>query len=298
MKEKLYCLRFYDKSENTELTEKILMDLGFAFSTWMDIERRSIEHVVYSEELTKALETALDVNRIRTEYKNKIKLTKPVLEVLKKEDWAEAWKKHFKVQKISTRITIKPSWLTYSRKRDNELVIELDPGMSFGTGKHATTKFCIRAIDKIMSKAKVSKSFIDAGCGSGIITAAAVKLGYHPVSAFDNDEEAVQNTRDNLKRNGISRKDAKVFNSGLEEISTDGKYDVVVANIISDVLIANRGMLSSILKKDGSLVLAGILDKEFPKLKKAFIEIGFKEEYSKSEDDWTGAVFRKGKNKS
>ena len=293
MKEKLYCVKTFDKSENPELGEKILIDSGLVFSTWMDVERQSIEYVVYAEDLKEAIETALDINGIRKKFKNKIKLTEPVLDVLKKEDWAEAWKKHFKVQHVTRRVVIKPTWLKY-KKKNGEVIIELDPGMSFGTGKHATTRFCLKMLDRVSkeSKRKVM-SILDAGCGSGILSIAAVKLGFHPVTAFDIDPESVIIAKENLALNRLSAADAKILEAELSELNPRIKFNVITANIISGVLIQNRGKLSSMLKPDGYLILAGILKTDYRELRNSFKEIGFREILSSSENEWTGGLFRR-----
>ena len=293
MKEKLYCVKTFDKSEDSEICEKILLDSGLVFSTWMDLERRSIEYVVYADDLKKALETALDINRIREKFKNKIKLTKPVLDVLKKEDWAEAWKKHFKVQHVTEKVVIKPTWLKYKKKK-GEVIVELDPGMSFGTGKHATTRFCLKMLDKVSRKSKnTGMSILDAGCGSGILSIAAVKLGFNPVMAFDIDPESVIIAKENLALNKLSSADAKIFEANLSELKPKIKFDVIAANIISGVLIQNREKLSSMLKPDGCLILAGILKTDYRKLRKSFKEIGFQEILNSSENEWTGGLFRR-----
>ncbi len=293
MKEKLYCVKTFDKSENSEVCEKIMLDSGLVFSTWMDLERRSIEYVVYADDLKKALETALDINRIREKFKNKIKLTKPVLDVLKKEDWAEAWKKHFKVQHVTKKVVIKPTWLKYKKKK-GEVIVELDPGMSFGTGKHATTRFCLKMLDRVSRKSKnTGMSILDAGCGSGILSIAAVKLGFHPVTSFDIDPESVIIAKENLALNKLSSADAKIFEAELSELKTKSKFDVIAANIISGVLIQNREKLSSILKPDGYLILAGILKTDYRELRKSFKEIGFQEILSSSENEWTGGLFKR-----
>jgi ribosomal protein L11 methyltransferase len=259
----------------------------------MDVERRSIEHVIYCDDLKKAIETALDINRIREKFKNRIRLTKPVLDVLKKEDWAEAWKKHFKVQHVTKRVVIKPTWLKYKRKK-GEVIVELDPGMSFGTGKHATTRFCLKMLDRVSGKSKrTGMSILDAGCGSGILSIAAARLGFHPVTAFDIDPESVIIAKENLALNKLSPKDVKISEAELAELNPRVKFDVIAANIISGVLIQNREKLSSMLKPDGYLILAGILKTDYRGLRKAFREIGFQEISSSSENEWTGGLFRR-----
>ncbi len=200
------------------------------------------------------------------------------------EDWTEKWKKHFKVMKMGRHIVVKPSWLKY-RSKKNDILIEIDPGMSFGTGKHDTTRFCLDEIERARNKSQ-KQSFLDAGCGSGILSIAAVKLAYSEVFSFDNDSEAIITTKENMARNSISAKFAKVRKLELEKTADLGKFDVVVANIISDVLIKNSQKLRSLVKKGGSLVLAGICDEDKNKVLSAFD--GFSILRQKSSHGWTG----------
>jgi len=260
----------------------------------MDVERKSIEHIFYADDPKSAVETALEIKLIAKNLRRKnTRISRPSLEVLKKKDWAEAWKKHFKVQHVTKRVVIKPSWLTYKAKKE-DVVIEIDPGMSFGTGKHATTRFCLKMLDRIAEEADISKmKVLDAGCGSGILSIGAVKLGFKNITAFDFDPESVVVAKENFGINRISRNKASVAEAELSKLKTVEKFDVVVANIISDVLIKNRKKLDSLLKTGGYLVLAGILSTDYCGLRKAFKEVGYKEIKKSSEDEWTGGLFRK-----
>ncbi len=294
MKEKLYCLRVCLLSGDFDLAEKEFIESSLKFSTWLDVERKSIEYVFYADDPKSAVETALEISLIAGNLrKRKIRISKPRLEVLKKEDWAEAWKKHFKVQHVTRRVVIKPSWLKYKAKK-GEVVIEIDPGMSFGTGKHATTRFCLKMLDRIAKGADVSKmKVLDAGCGSGILSIGAVKLGFKNVTAFDFDHESVVIAKENFWINSITSRNATAVEAELAKFKANGRFDIVVANIISDVLMINREKLDSMLKSDGYLVLAGILSTDYSKVCKSFKGIGYKEIFSSSEDEWTGGLFRK-----
>jgi len=277
-----------------DCAEKSFIESELKFSTWLDVERKSIEHVIYTEDPRSAVEAALKINSIARDLRKKnTKISKPKLEVLKKEDWAEAWKKHFKVQHVTKRVVIRPSWLKYIAKKD-EVIIDIDPGMSFGTGKHATTRFCLKMLDRIAKEADVSRmTVLDAGCGSGILSIGAVRLGFEKITAFDFDPESVVIAKENFDINRIPGSKASVDDAELSKFKEHEKFDVVVANIISDILIVNRGKLDSLLKTDGYLVLAGILSTDYPKVRKAFKGIGFKEIHKSSENEWTGGLFRR-----
>ncbi|OGV54872.1 MAG: ribosomal protein L11 methyltransferase [Lentisphaerae bacterium GWF2_50_93] len=294
MKEKLYCLKISFISGDMDCAEKAFIESELKFSTWLDVERKSIEHIFYADDPKSAVETALKINIIGKDLRKKnIRISKPKLEVLKKEDWAEAWKKHFKVQHVTRRVVIKPSWLKYTAKK-GEVIIEIDPGMSFGTGKHATTRFCLKMLDRIAKETDVSKmTVLDAGCGSGILSIGAVRLGFSKITAFDFDPESVVIAKENFDINKISRSKASVADAELSMFKAPEKFDIVVANIISDILIVNCEKLDSLLRPDGYLVLAGILSTDYSKVRKAFKSIGFKEIHKSSENEWTGGMFRR-----
>lgn len=219
-----------------------------------------------------------------------IECSDPEFSSIKNEDWTEVWKKHFKIQHITDNVVIKASWLDYQKVGD-EKVIEIDPGMSFGTGSHETTQFCIKTIEKLSNLGY--RSFLDAGCGSGILTIAAAMFGFNPLYAFDYDNESVESTKDNLRRNKIEQK-ISLQEADIAVYAPDIKFDVVMANIISGVLLANKEKLMSWVNPRGCLVLAGILKAEYSNIKKAFSSNGFIEIYSNTEKEWTGGVFHRG----
>jgi len=177
--------------------------------------------------------------------------------------------------------------------KKSDVVVELDPGMSFGTGQHPTTRFCLLMIDRLSGEGRTG-SFLDAGCGSGILSLAAFKLGYRPAVAFDNDPEAVSIAKDNLSKCGLKRGNVHFFAAGLEKVgpSAHGKFDIVAANIIAPVLMANAKRLLSLLKPDGRLIVAGILNEEYPQVRRTFVSLGMKELASASEKEWTGGMFK------
>lgn len=171
-------------------------------------------------------------------------------------DWENEWKKYFKPFRLGNRIVIKPSWETFETKED-DLVIEIDPGNAFGSGTHETTSMCIEMIEKYM---RPSDTVIDVGCGSGILAIAAGKLGAKEIIAVDIDENAVNTARENLRLNSLSER-SDVRHGDLIKVVPE-KAELVVANIIADIIVRLSDDVESIMKPDALFVSSGlILDK-------------------------------------
>jgi ribosomal protein L11 methyltransferase len=219
---------------------------------------------------------------------------------VRREDWAESWKRHFKPIEMGDALLVKPSW-SKRRPRKNQAVVVLDPGLSFGTGQHPTTAFCLHQIvaaacdrrNRRSQRAATAKSFLDIGSGSGILAIAAAKLGYRPVRAFDFDTEAVRIARANARANRVQMR----LNIGHADIAKlpirpARRYDLVCANLISNLLIAERRRIAAQLNHGGTLVLAGILKSEFREVQAAFEMLGLKPLSSKTDKEWRSGSFR------
>lgn len=167
-------------------------------------------------------------------------------------DWKDAWKEFFKPARITEKITIKPSWEEYKKVDENELVINIDPGMAFGTGTHETTTLCIKLLEKYAN----SKSVLDVGTGSGILSIAAKKLGIPSVLAVDIDKTCVEIAKENLKLNGIY--DVTVLQGDLTK-GLDIKVDLVVANLMADLVMFLAKSVNEHLNTDGVFISSGIL---------------------------------------
>ena len=209
---------------------------------------------------------------------------------LKPENWAESWKRHFKAIEIDSTLLIKPSWSRRKPKRDQAVVV-LDPGLSFGTGQHPTTRFCLEQIVAFRTAGQ-RQSFLDVGTGSGILAIAAAKLGYAPVEAFDFDPDAVRIARTNIFHNHVGRK-IRVFQNDItsQPAAAAQKYDVICANLISDLLIAERKRLVKQLKPGGRLVLAGILKLQFGDVQRMYENAGLRLVGSRVENEWRSGAF-------
>ena len=209
---------------------------------------------------------------------------------VKREDWAESWKRHFHPMEIGKALLIKPSW-SKKRPRKDQAVVILDPGLSFGTGQHPTTSFCLNELVRCRNHG-LSQSFLDIGTGSGILAIAAVKLGYKPVHAFDFDPESVRVARENARKNQVdTRLEPTRGDIAKLPLKPARQYDLVCANLISNLLIAERRRIVNRLKPGGTLVLAGILAAEFHQVERAFADLNLKRVASRMENEWCSGAF-------
>jgi ribosomal protein L11 methyltransferase len=212
------------------------------------------------------------------------------LKKIQREDWAESWKRHFKPMEIGETLLVKPSWSKHRAKKNQSVVI-LDPGLSFGTGQHPTTSFCLQQLAKCR-KPGTKQSFLDIGTGSGILAIAAAKLGYSPVEAFDFDPEAVRVARANARQNRVAEQ-IRVHQADVTKMPKRGtrQFDVVCANLISTLLISHHRQITARLKPGGVLVLAGILANEFFQVQRVFEKAGLKSIASRVENEWCSGSF-------
>ena len=208
------------------------------------------------------------------------------------ENWAEAWKKFFHVEKVSDRIWIKPSWEPCSPGPD-DVVLEIDPGMSFGTGQHGTTRGCLQLMDTL-SRQHPGLTLADIGCGSGILAIAAAKLGYTGILATDCDPDAVRIARENATLNHVQ--DRIVFSvSALGEEPWSTRFDIVVANILATLLIAQVRSLLECLSTapTAHLVLSGILNSQADGVLEVFVAQGLVLSTRIELGEWTTLCLRR-----
>lgn len=171
------------------------------------------------------------------------------------EDWSTSWKKYYKPFKLTDRIIIKPTWEEYNAQ-SRDILVEMDPGMAFGTGTHETTQMCSILLEKYMSE---EAEVLDVGCGTGILSIIAAKLGAKRVKAIDIDEVAVKVANENIAINKESSK-INAFRGILTDIKVDEqKYDIIVANIIANVIIDLSSFIPYYLKIDSLFITSGII---------------------------------------
>ena len=203
---------------------------------------------------------------------------------VKESDWANEWKKYYKPTKIGKKIVVKPSWEEYQQE-EGDLIIELDPGMAFGTGTHETTSMCIRELENYVDD---TKTVFDIGCGSGILAIAAAKLGAKEVVAGDLDEVAVKVSKENCEINHVSDK-VTVKHGSLFEV-VDSKADVIVANIIADIIKILAKDVSKFLNEDGVFISSGIILAKIDEVCESLTENGFEIVKVERLGEWSAIV--------
>ncbi len=185
-------------------------------------------------------------------------------------DWKDKWKEYFKPVKLTERIVVKPTWEAYEAEQD-ELIIEIDPGMAFGTGTHPTTFLCIQLLEKYIEKGK--DTVLDIGCGSGILSITAALLGASDILAVDIDPIAVKVTKDNTEINNLSSK-VRVIEGDLTR-GLNLKADIAVANLMADLVILLSKDIPRHLKGKGIYISSGILIEKKEQVVSAMKERGF-----------------------
>jgi ribosomal protein L11 methyltransferase len=197
------------------------------------------------------------------------------------QDWAESWKAFFHPQKITDNLVVKPTWREY-HPQSGEQIIELDPGMAFGTGTHPTTMLCLQLLEK---RLKPGDAVLDVGTGSGILLIAAAKLGATRLKGLDLDPMAVEVARRNLDLNRIEPAMAELTIGDLVH-DVSGVYDVVVANILADVVIALLDDVPRVIKPGGCFICSGIIDARQADVAEKMTACGFTSIEVKQEEDW------------
>jgi ribosomal protein L11 methyltransferase len=227
-----------------------------------------IGYLPHDEQSEKQLET-IKKNLARLGEKNRI-ICNMVCSDIDESDWTHQWKAHFWPEKITDTIVVKPTWREYSGNHD-EIIIEIDPGMAFGTGIHPTTRMCIQLIETYL---KPGDFFLDVGTGSGILMVAAAKLGAGKVWGTDNDEVAVDVAGNNLIQNTIPRESFHVATGNLAE-KIGARFDVVAANITSKHILLLLDHIKKILAQNSIFICSGIIEEDKNKVIQKIENIGF-----------------------
>ncbi len=290
---------FHNKQLATDLIADIFYELGI---TGLVVEEPDIEHpedwgkdaitpehyavigyLLHDEQTEKQLEI-IENHLVRLANKNGI-ICKIVYSDVNESDWAHVWKAHFRPEKITDNIVVKPTWREYSRNH-GEIILEIDPGMAFGTGTHPTTCMCITMIEKYLKK---GDSFLDVGTGSGILMVAAAKLGAGKVWGTDNDEVAVDVACKNLMQNKISESTFNVITGNLVDKVTE-RFDLVAANIISKAILMLLDDIKKKLVKKGTFICSGIIEDQNSQVLKKMEQLGFHVIEILTQEDWVSIV--------
>ena len=210
--------------------------------------------------------------------------------LVREDDWAEAWKSHFPVLRVGRRLVIRPTWRRH-RRRPEDVVLSLDPGMAFGTGLHPTTRLCLAALETLADEGLLAHGtarggaarVIDVGCGSGILAIAAGKLGTGVLLGVDTDPIAVEATAANARLNGLARR-IRVRRGSLP--SGEGPFDLVLANLIASLLVQLAGPLRDELVPGGRILASGIFRDREGDVRSAFEAAGLRLARRWAEEDW------------
>jgi len=218
-------------------------------------------------------------------------ISEPEISILRREDWAEAWKQYFTPLHVGQRTVIVPTWHTYT-PRPGQIVIRLDPGMAFGTGLHPTTRLCMIAAERLV---RADVRVLDVGTGSGILAILAALLGAEAVLGLDTDPIAVQVARENVALNGVEGIVTAEQGTlgGRDERTGGAQYDLVLANILAEVIIDMAVPLARAVAPGGVLVASGILNERADRVADALTQVGLPLEGRLSEGDWTALITRK-----
>lgn len=207
-------------------------------------------------------------------------------EIIEDKNWNELWEKSREVIRVSDRIIIKPTFKEYSAKQD-EIVLTIDPKMSFGTGEHQTTKLVLRLLEKYV---QTGMKVLDAGSGTGILAIASVKLGAANAVAVDFDEVCLENCKENCELNGVSNS-VEVITGEIDNVD-EKDFDLILANIQKNVLIEIADKIRSKLKSGGTVILSGLLEIDKEAIEKKYHSLGFKTNQIEQMDEWIAIIMK------
>lgn len=221
-------------------------------------------------------------------YDIDIGLNKITMSEVNEEQWSTAWKKYYKPVKVSEKITITPTWEDYQPVSSDEIIIELDPGMAFGTGTHPTTVLSLQALEKYMGQ---HQTVTDVGTGSGVLSVASALLGAKEVFAYDLDEVAVRSAKINAKINKVADQITCKQNNLLSNVSHQS--DIIVANILAEIILRFEKDAYELLKPGGIFITSGIIQTKKQTVKQALVDVGFELLEVNQMEDWISIIARK-----
>jgi ribosomal protein L11 methyltransferase len=278
----------------------MLTALDLDHSCTIDVDEKSCRLLVLCSSREEATGTLSTITTALPGWSDLLTGTPPQASIIeiRQEDWSESWKEFFKPFRASKRLMVKPSWETIE-DTPGDIIIDIDPGMCFGTGHHGTTKAVLQFLDELNEELG-PVSFLDAGTGSGILSLAAAKLGYTNLTAFDHDPDAVRCAKENLANSGVTNVILSCEDIGT--YSPPAPFRVVAANILAVVLMENAAHIATFVEEDASkpsyLILSGILTEQYPKIIEIYTALGFEEVRQVTMDEWTSGVFQKRKKRS
>ena len=263
-------------------------------AVYVDAQTQTTALSIYCQELPCPeaeirLRLRTSLRRIR-EHGLKMDAGRVAIRKIRRQDWAESWKKHFRPLEFGQALLVKPSW-SQCKPRAGQGVVVLDPGLSFGTGQHPTTAFCLEQLVACRQKGQ-TQSLLDIGTGTGILAIAAAKLGYRPIQAIDLDPAAVRVAKANALQNRVAKR-VRILQCDVTRlpIGSETKFDVICANLIYDLLIGQTKRILSRLQPRGTFISAGILKTQFDQVRVAYAAAGLELIVTRKEKEWQSGAF-------
>ncbi len=212
-------------------------------------------------------------------------------EIIVDPDWEEQWKKYFKPLRVTRSIVIKPTWERY-QATSRDTVIDIDPGMAFGTGQHPSTWMCLEALEEILLKDRSFREWrvLDVGTGTGILGIAAAKLGAKSVMCVDIDPQAVEIAHQNVAVNRVGDR-VVIINSDVVRVK--GSFELIVANLTADALVKIKSHLVKMMEPGGYLIISGIIEQNRKDIEKAFLKDKLTTHRAITDREWLSYVFKK-----
>lgn len=293
MKRQIWRLAVAVSAESEDAVSEALLNVFLeTASIYVEMERQRSSAEVYVERKPTQPQLAEFKRWLRLARSCGLSLPAAKIELkpVRRQDWAESWKRHFQPFEVDGRLLVRPSWNKRRAKKDQAVVV-LDPGLSFGTGQHPTTRFCLEQI-VALRRVSSTQSFLDLGTGSGILAIAAAKIGYAPVHALDFDPEAIRVAASNARQNRVEHK-VRLERCDLAKLPARryGSYDLICANLIYDLLLEQHQRIIRHLQPEGTLVLAGILRSQFKAVCGAYRKAGLSLASRRAEGEWESAAF-------
>ena len=287
-----YVVRLTTTSETAAVVDELLAAVNLHFSLWDDADDNRAVFSFYAADDTDAGRVRSTLAEHLQDWReflaDDLELAEPA--ELPREDWAESWKKHFRCTQISERIVVTPSW-ERDLAPDVPAVVEIDPGMAFGTGLHGTSKACLMLLDEATPESP-DRHLYDVGCGTGILAIAAAKLGWPRVCAIDLCADAVAASIENAENNNCADR-IEIAQANLAKWEPGGTSPLVLVNVLAPVIVEHSRHIAGWVAEGGKLVVSGILTEQFDGVVEVFAELGFELERQVTIDKWTSGRLRR-----
>jgi ribosomal protein L11 methyltransferase len=276
---KFFTYKIFSQPFNSELLSGIMWDFDITGLLEND------DHIsVFTSEISTDTEIQFNVAMMKLKNEKVLESFRIEKEILEDQNWNKLWENSREVIHVTDRIIIKPSFKDYSAK-ENEIVLTIDPKMSFGTGEHQTTKLVLGLLEKIV---KPGMKVLDVGSGTGILAITAIKLGAEKAVAVDFDEICLENCQENCIINNVQNS-VEILTGETDDVN-EKDFDLIIANIQKNVLIDIAEKIKMKLKIDGLVVLSGLLESDKDEIQKKYYLLGFTTKQIEQNDEWIAIV--------